>query len=90
VFGDRPATRAAHAHARYSTYMRFEIATLHTSQRAPPEKPLLYNMLITRAANSDEEAQSLDTNKIKEWRSIVTLIVFVLTSEFSEVSIVAD
>jgi hypothetical protein len=47
-------------------------------------------MLITRAANSDEEAQSLDTNKIKEWRSIVTLVVFVLTSEFSEVSIVAD
>ena len=26
--------------------------------------------------------QSLDTSKIKEWRSIITLIVFVITSEF--------
>jgi hypothetical protein len=26
--------------------------------------------------------QDLDTNRIKDWRSIVTLIVFVLASEF--------
>lgn len=24
----------------------------------------------------------LDTNKIREWRSVVTLIVFVITSEY--------
>lgn len=26
-------------------------------------------------------AENLDTSKIKDWRSIITLIVFVLTSE---------
>jgi hypothetical protein len=38
-------------------------------------------MLLSRSIGGDDEAQSLDTNGIREWRSIITLIVFVLTSE---------
>lgn len=38
-------------------------------------------MLAPRA--TEAERPDLDTNKIKEWRSIVTLIVFVLTSKSS-------
>jgi hypothetical protein len=37
--------------------------------------------LLSRAAEADAEVQDLDTGKIREWRSIVTLIVFVLTSK---------
>lgn len=37
--------------------------------------------LLSRAAEADTEVQDLDTSKIREWRSIVTLIVFVLTSK---------
>jgi hypothetical protein len=36
-------------------------------------------MISQRATQS--ERPDLDTSKIKEWRSIVTLIVFVLTSK---------
>lgn len=39
-------------------------------------------MLGPRASAGDAQGIDLDTGKIKEWRSIVTLIVFVLTSEF--------
>lgn len=39
-------------------------------------------MLASRA--TEPERPDLDTNRIKEWRSIVTLIVFVLTSKSSE------
>jgi len=38
-------------------------------------------MLSSRASGSTEVID-LDTGKIKEWKSIITLIVFVLTSEF--------
>jgi hypothetical protein len=38
-------------------------------------------MLFQRATVTEHERPDLDTNKIKEWRSIVTLIVFVLTSK---------
>jgi hypothetical protein len=37
--------------------------------------------LLSRGTEADTEAQDLNTNKIREWRSIVTLIVFVLTSK---------
>jgi hypothetical protein len=37
--------------------------------------------LLLRATASDAETQDLDTSKIKDWRSIITLIVFVLTSK---------
>jgi hypothetical protein len=40
-------------------------------------------MILSRASDRAAEAQDLSTGKIKEWRSIITLIVFVLTSEFS-------
>jgi Flp pilus assembly protein protease CpaA len=33
--------------------------------------------------STDEEPQDIDTSKIRNWRSIVTLIVFVLTSTSS-------
>ena len=39
-------------------------------------------MLSQRAQQESQEVIDLDTDKIKEWRSIVTLIVFVLTSKF--------
>lgn len=38
-------------------------------------------MQLSRDTGSDDGAQSLDTHRIREWRSIITLIVFVLTSE---------
>jgi hypothetical protein len=37
--------------------------------------------LLSRATASEGDVPDLDTNKIKDWRSIVTLIVFVLTSK---------
>jgi hypothetical protein len=37
--------------------------------------------LLLRSTKGEDEPQDLDTSKIKEWRSIVTLIVFVLTSK---------
>jgi hypothetical protein len=38
-------------------------------------------MILSRASDGTAETQDLNTGKIKEWRSIITLIVFVLTSE---------
>ena len=39
-------------------------------------------MLFERAASSASyETIDIDTGKIREWRSIITLIVFVLTSK---------
>jgi hypothetical protein len=46
-------------------------------------KMVLTSMILSRASDSAAEAQDLNTGKIKEWRSIITLIVFVLTSELS-------
>ncbi|KAF1914296.1 hypothetical protein BDU57DRAFT_453034 [Ampelomyces quisqualis] len=36
--------------------------------------------LFLRSTKGEDEPQDLDTSKIKEWRSIVTLIVFILTN----------
>ena len=38
-------------------------------------------MLYGRASSSDTEVIDVSTGKIREWRSIITLIVFVLTSK---------
>jgi hypothetical protein len=40
---------------------------------------MVREIFFQRAA--DTERPDLNTNKIKEWRSIITLIVFVLTSK---------
>ena len=39
--------------------------------------------MFTQRATAETERPDLDTSKIKEWRSIVTLIVFVLTSKLA-------
>lgn len=38
--------------------------------------------LWTRAEGGGDQAVDLNTEKIKEWRSIITLIVFVLASKY--------
>lgn len=35
---------------------------------------------------AQSESDSLSTSQIKDWRSIITLIVFILTSEFGAVA----
>lgn len=39
------------------------------------------DLLYARAASSNSDAIDITTGKIREWRSIITLIVFVLTSK---------
>lgn len=41
--------------------------------------------LLLRSTKGEDEPQDLDTSKIKEWRSIITLIVFVLTSKLGPI-----
>ena len=46
------------------------------------------DLLRARAASSNSEPIDISTGKIREWRSIITLIVFVLTSKsFDYVSV---
>jgi hypothetical protein len=54
----------------------------------PFEIAMQREMVFQRA--TETERPDLSTNKIKEWRSIVTLIVFVLTSKFAIVLTVTD
>jgi hypothetical protein len=39
---------------------------------------------------AESSSDKLDTSRITEWRSIVTLVLFVLTSEFSRVLFIID
>lgn len=51
-------------------------------QPSPDGSPsALVAALVGRAGGSSDAAVDLNTEKIKEWRSIVTLVAFVLASE---------
>lgn len=45
---------------------------------------MTFDLLHNRASNAETGTGTIDvsTGKIREWRSIITLIVFVLTSEY--------
>ena len=61
--------------------MNRSLADASVYRNSDPRVQAAINMLYERASSSDAEAIDVSTGKIREWRSIITLIVFVLTSK---------